>query len=669
MNVEPIIKSRFQRFRDNFELSSIGDGVAFEKFVNHAILSGHQPDAFGSDSELLDTICVGGSNDMGIDGIAIKLNGLLIKDIQEASDVIERFQRITVEFIFIQSKMRAEFDSGEFLKFTAGVRDFISENHTQPKNNLIENALNIKDYLLSDDIVVMWDSNPAIRLYYVAMGKWRNSEHLTAHADQFTSDAGENTTYDECNVHFVDADGLKTICDNNENKFQATIEAIDTMPLTEVDGVTNSCIALCYASELINILSTDEGVIRKSLFDDNVRDYQGINNVNDEISQTIEKDPNIFGLLNNGITIVCDEYTPSNRRITLMNPQIVNGCQTSHVLFYANQKGREIKNVPLQIKIISTNDLNITNQIVRGTNRQNIVYDEAFETTKRFHKELEEFFDAIGSDYKKIYYERRSKQFSHDPRIKQTDKVNLKTITQYIIALFLNQPHMSHRHEAKLLPEFGNRIFLDHQSKLPYYAVSLLFIKADKIFRSEELKDKKLQAYRPHILMVFRELLLGSVPSLNNEKKVDKYCEKLLNCIIDHDCLKENLMKAVNVFQESTTYWTKDLNRNIDGRKDILEFTKILLNKCAEGSHKNDEPENLEEYNYGLVVKIIYDRNGDKCGFIRKKNGDVFFHSKTNTQLDFEDIKGVSVAYKLEKNIKTGKPIAIDVKRIDKHNE
>ena len=668
MNVEPIIKSRLQRFRESFDLENSRDGIVFEKFVNHAILSGHQPDAFGSDSELLDQICVGGSDDMGIDGIAIKLNGLLIKNIQEAADVIERFQRITLEFIFIQSKMRPEFDSGEFLKFTAGVRDFISENHTQPKNDLIINALKIKDYLLSDDVVVMWDSNPAIRLYYVAMGKWRESIHLNAHADQFKSDASKNTTYDECNVHFIDADGLKTICDNNENKFKISIETIDTMPLTEVDGVKNSCITLCYASELIKLLSTDEGVIRKSLFDDNVRDYQGLNNVNDEISQTIESNPNIFGLLNNGITIVCDEYTPSNRRITLMNPQIVNGCQTSHVLYYANQKGHTIKDVPVQIKIISTNDLDITNQIVRGTNRQNIVYDEAFETTKLFHKDLEEFFGAIGTEYQKVYYERRSKQFNHDPRIKQTDKVNLKILTQYMIACFLNQPHMSHRHEAKLLPEFGSRIFLGHQSKLPYYTVSLLFINADRLFRSEELKDKKLQTYRPHILMVFREMLCGSVPSLNNEKKIDVYCKKLLDCIIDPNCLKVNLMKAVDVFQESTTYWTKNLKRSYDGRKDIQEFTNILLDKCTSEVRKKERPAIQEEYSYGEVVNVINDRNGDKCGFIRRPNGDVFFHSKQNTQLDFNGIKGISVSYKLTNNVKTGKPLALDVKRIEKNN-
>jgi len=47
MKVEPIISNRFKQFREAYELLSYQDGEAFERFVNHAILSTHQPDAFG----------------------------------------------------------------------------------------------------------------------------------------------------------------------------------------------------------------------------------------------------------------------------------------------------------------------------------------------------------------------------------------------------------------------------------------------------------------------------------------------------------------------------------------------------------------------------------------------------------------------------------------------
>ena len=59
MNVEPIINARFKRFRESFGFNRIPDGEAFERFVNHAIFTSHQPDAFSADNELLDKISVG----------------------------------------------------------------------------------------------------------------------------------------------------------------------------------------------------------------------------------------------------------------------------------------------------------------------------------------------------------------------------------------------------------------------------------------------------------------------------------------------------------------------------------------------------------------------------------------------------------------------------------
>ena len=41
------------------------------------------------------------------------------------------------------------------------------------------------------------------------------------------------------------------------------------------------------------------------------------------------------------------------------------------------------------MKIIETIDETVTQGIVRGTNRQNIVYEEAFETIRQFHRDLE----------------------------------------------------------------------------------------------------------------------------------------------------------------------------------------------------------------------------------------------------------------------------------------
>ena len=75
-------------------------------------------------------------------------------------------------------------------------------------------------------------------------------------------------------------------------------------------------------------------------------------------TSTLNKEYDFFSVLNNGVTIVAESISSSGNKFTINNYQIVNGCQTSHVLF--NNKyldGMDNTNIPL--KLIGTNDENV----------------------------------------------------------------------------------------------------------------------------------------------------------------------------------------------------------------------------------------------------------------------------------------------------------------------
>jgi len=665
MQVEPIINARFKQFRQKNELENLPDGEAFERFVNYTIFSLHQPDAFGSDSELLDFVCVGGMSDMGIDGLAIKVNGIIIKSKTDIQDIIKRFKRIDVEFIFIQSKYKPNFNKGELNNFVDGVRDFLSEEHHFPMNDSVKQVLELKDYILSDDVIIMWDSNPTVALYYVAMGKWREAPDLVGIQNQFQKDLKHLNVYEKVNFHFIDSEALKEIYDSIQNTFSTTIDTRHIMPLTDVKDVTNSCISIVYGSEFLKLISTEDGVIRKSLFNDNVRDYQGTNPVNSEIFNTIDENPGHFIILNNGITIVCDEFKQNNTKLLISNPQIVNGCQTSHVIHEAFKRGKDISKVPISIKFISTTKEEIVNDIVRGTNRQNIVLEEAFETTKKFHKNLEEFFSAYSPDYQTIYYERRSKQYQHNPTIKQTEKVNLRVLTQFFVGMFLNNPHNAHRHESVLLKDFGNDIFQDGHSRLPYYVTSLAFLKMEKYLREQKIPTY-IKSYKPHILMMLREGIAGYVPSFYKEKTIDAHSQQILDVLIDDKKALEKFKEVISVFDNAMTSWETELGKSRRGTKDVEAFTKHLLEKTRKHfkTVSVQDTEDTTKLYSGKVVNLITDKFGNQCGFIERQPENIFFHSSNNKNLNFHFLKGKWVTYKVERNIKTNRDFAIDVELV-----
>ena len=48
---------------------------------------------------------------------------------------------------------------------------------------------------------------------------------------------------------------------------------------------------------------------------------------------TLRDAPELFGLYNNGITVVVHDYAPAGSKVTLTEPYIVNGCQTSRTIW------------------------------------------------------------------------------------------------------------------------------------------------------------------------------------------------------------------------------------------------------------------------------------------------------------------------------------------------
>ena len=53
--------------------------------------------------------------------------------------------------------------------------------------------------------------------------------------------------------------------------------------------------------------------------------------------------------------------------------------------------------------------------------------------------------------------------------------------------MFLNQPHMSVRHESKLLKEIEGKIYEDGQSMLPYFTTAAAFCQLETFFRCGKL--------------------------------------------------------------------------------------------------------------------------------------------------------------------------------------
>jgi len=133
------------------------------------------------------------------------------------------------------------------------------------------------------------------------------------------------------------------------------------------------------------------------LYVKNVRKYLGGGRiVNKGISQTLKTSPEKFGLFNNGITIVAEDVKNENGELRIVEPYVVNGCQTTKTIWHvllerldtgASQissetqhwKDRLAKGIVI-VKIVKVglqNEAELTN-ITRFTNSQNSVSRQDF---------------------------------------------------------------------------------------------------------------------------------------------------------------------------------------------------------------------------------------------------------------------------------------------------
>lgn len=169
----------------------------------------------------------------------------------------------------------------------------------------------------------------------------------------------------------------------------------------------------------------DENDRIQNVFEDNVRDFQGdSNDVNKRILSTITGESvYLFSVLNNGVTIVTNSLNNTGDTFTIKDYQIVNGCQTSNVM-YNNRTSENIDEIHSPIKIRATENEDIKNQITFATNSQTQIKKEQLASVTQFQRHLEQYYNSFEGD-KRHYYERRSKQYNRDSYLVKTKIITI----------------------------------------------------------------------------------------------------------------------------------------------------------------------------------------------------------------------------------------------------
>jgi AIPR protein len=570
-------------FKNDFGIEESKEDILFEMFANYCIISRIHPEAFSTDFDKIEDLNVGGGEDTGIDGIGIIVNEHLISSIDEIEDLKKFRKRLDVQFVFIQAKTSAKFEAEKIGTFIFGVKDFFKENSSIKFNENIKVFRELKNHIYKHSID--FEIKPTCQMFYVTTGKWVDDINVLGRANSEKADLEKLGIFSSVEFIPIDADKLGSIYREIKNKVKKQIVFEKRASLPLIKGVREAYIGLLPISEYINLISGTDKKIQKNLFYDNVRDYLGSNSVNNEIAETLKNkdEQDKFAILNNGVTIVAKSIQPVGDVFTITDFQIVNGCQTSHVLF--NNKDFLVDSkASIPIKLIVTDDYEVANQITKATNRQTEVKIEAFASLEPYHKKLEEHFNSYPKETR-IYYARRSNQYENAiPTIHKDRIITLAAQINSFVSVFLNEPHSTHRYYGELLNAYEEKLFQKDHNLDMYYVSSFSLQVVEKLFKSRPFKVElfyKSNKFKYHILVVFRIIICGfNYPSFSS-KEMTAYCDKFHKVLLNETETLLNLNIACDIISKTVNnYKRKYSNTNVRELHRTRNFTFELIEEA-----------------------------------------------------------------------------------------
>lgn len=592
-----IIRGFLNEHVNEYGISSYEEKDAFEHFINRCIVTKYTLERFDPNDIMTD------SGEIGLDGVAIIINRQVVTSIEEARIIYSQNTSVDVNFIFIQAKRSEHFDGGEMSTFTKGVRHFFEDISVRPKtNDKMENLISIKDFIYSN--IINFDRKPNLVLCYACCGKWNTGNSLQNTIQQDKSYFEDTGDFESVDYQPYDQNQIITLYKEMRRKIQKEFVMEKRMSFFSMPGVKEAYFGLVKCVDIVSMLTDELGHLFNNIFEDNVRDFQGYNPVNSEIRETIcnTDSQKRFAVLNNGITIIAKEIRTEGDKISIFDYQIVNGCQTSHVLF--DNSLQLSPSSYILTKIICVESEDVLDEIVYTSNRQTEVKYEAFTSANSFHKMLQEYYNSIDINYR-LFYERRSKQYDMDSSINKNRIISLATQTKIYISMFLNEPHSVHRYYGEILNAYKKRIYGKDDYPEPYYVSAYILYLVDLYAKKNKIK-KELKTFKYHICYALRILTVGSKIVRGNSREIKNYADELLGLARDEDSFNRMLNTACSCIEHCISI-SQDISNDLLIRS--KEFTKRLTKTINNFLDKTNSTEFLNKGDIVLCQVTAINKN------------------------------------------------------------
>lgn len=551
--MNPVVGAQLREFSKANNLNSERQDVQFEIYSIFCILTG----LLGEGIDSYDVHLKG--NEFGLDGIAIIVQGELVKNRVEAVDRLSSINNPSVEFVFFQSKTSTSYEYGDISKFFDSILGFFNGD-LKGESCEIDELIDAMNAIYEQGV---GKRNPKISCYYIATGNYEEPARIEKLRTNFKTQLRDTNIFDRdhISVDFVGAADLQQYYRAATTSVEVEIDFTRNVVLPSNSHVEEAYIGYIDATNLLKLFTLRDQAgevigVNRSVFFDNIRDYDPRSKINIAVKENVRSHGGQdFVFRNNGITLVSKNIDRTGDRFRLEDFQIVNGCQTSNIIYdlvFGEDDSAPRPDLAGQLQVplrlIGSKDDDFVSSIIIGTNRQNPVRDDQFWALRPFMKSFEEYCRNLDAE-EVIYFERRDNQYRKSD-IERTRVMQPSVVMKSVAACLLAQPHRAARDYRGIIAEYESSLFLDDHDVRIYHAVSYLYYRLEFLWRNQKISNDH-KTFRYYILAGVALSESGGLDVFSLKKsRVAAIAQGIIKVAKDEERLKHLVEKAVSVVEE-----------------------------------------------------------------------------------------------------------------------
>jgi hypothetical protein len=377
----------------------------------------------------------------------------------------------------IQSKNTTSFSSNALIQLHNGL-SWLFEHSRKDIDTLTNKALRDKILEYRATLSSLGPSNIRVHVRFVANGSTQELSEEFKQERAAILDDYDNDTFEHFSIEALGCDELIELSKAQERQTRRVDADLriryDTNNPSLIKYYSQGLKGLVCSVPALEIAKLVNDHPDGSIFDLNIRRFLSTRgSVNRDIHSTCSNVESSyeFWFLNNGITIVCDQFDPvtdpDHPHVKLKNLQIVNGCQTATTLALAQREGKLSQDVRVLTRIYETSDPTLVSRIVLTTNNQNQIKSRDLRANDPVQLDMEEGFRNYG-----FLYERKPRQYD-ETTIDPTRFFTNEAVAQCYLAIVLKAPSDGRARKYKVWGELHSRIF-SGQSIEPYIVAALI---------------------------------------------------------------------------------------------------------------------------------------------------------------------------------------------------